>query len=202
MKKYFLIFALMLMAMGLSFTVVSCSSDDTYMYDGNQQDILTNNEGNIKFRLLNQDGVETTVFKKGENIIFDLSIENNTDVNWTLVYGFKGGDIVLGEDFFCVYKANGEYIGVPWSGMFCEESLQQEWIYLPHSIVHIKCPWYMDSSIWIGNPLCKGTVSGEDWPVLSEGSYYTAFSITYNKNLGLLSPDMKEQKFIIHFEII
>ena len=28
MKKYFLIFALMLMAMGLSFTVVSCSSDD------------------------------------------------------------------------------------------------------------------------------------------------------------------------------
>ena len=52
----------------LAVVMTACSSDE-------EKD--TNNRIDLSFRLLNENGEETTTFKKGENIIFDLKIANN-----------------------------------------------------------------------------------------------------------------------------
>ena len=201
MKKNNFIFGFLLFA-GLLFSVVSCSSDDNVVkIDEKGNDVFTNDEDNITFCLYNKDMQKTVSFKEGENIIFDLTIYNNTDATWTIKRDFNGGDLVLDENFFCVYRENGERIGVPWSGMFCEESNQQEWSYSPHSVLHLKCSWYMDFSIATTHPLCKGADAGEDWLKLSKGSYYTKFTISYNTSIGQSTPVMKKQEFLIHFKI-
>jgi hypothetical protein len=182
--------------------ISSCSSDENKDSVYSPNNTITNAEGNIKFQLFNEKGEETTMFRESENIRFSLILENSANSDLVLKKEFVGGDLLLDQDFFCVYKENGERVGVPWSGMFCDESLQQEWTFPSHSVWQINCFWYLSGTTTTSHPLCKGAGVGEDWPHLSKGNYYVSFTIWYNSAIGESSPLMKEQKYIIHFTIL
>ena len=121
MKKslFFTIVALFMMAL------YGCSKDD-------DPDIK------VDFQLKNSDGIECYDFKEGENVIFDLIITNNSDRD--IFYG-SNADIIFGNDLFCVYSDDGNSLGLPWTGMYCEYTGQQSFIIPANTIKHILCPW-------------------------------------------------------------
>lgn len=164
MKKslFFTIVALFMMAL------YGCSKDD-------DPDIK------VDFQLKNSDGIECYDFKEGENVIFDLIITNNSDRD--IFYG-PNADIIFCNDLFCVYSDDGNSLGLPWTGMFCEYTGQQSFIIPANTIKHILCPWNLCKEIYCSHPLCKG----EDKEKLPVGGYNSRFSIkikdkTINCNL-------------------
>lgn len=193
------LFVTMLMTAGL---LMGCSNDDETVQQIVPIDVAVNEEGNIKFSLQNIKMDESIVFQENENIIFDVAITNDTNEDFILKKNFIGGDLGLDEGFFCVYREDGTKVGVPWSGMFCDESMQDEWRIKPSAIWHIRCPWYMSTTEHASFPLCKGGVSSFDWPHLTKGKYYTMFTIQYKHPFGSPSSKQKKQSYIIHFTII
>ena len=117
----------MLMAMGMSFTVVSCSSDDEYddivlppiEGEGWQTTDSTGSDDIIvNFRLTKSDGTPANQFRWGENICFDLMIQNNTNDTIHIDHRYYSDsnrikDVSLGKNLFGVYHSNGKYVGCP-----------------------------------------------------------------------------------------
>lgn len=196
MRQRFFLFLMAVAAM----TVAGCSSeDDTTAYP----DSFTNIEQTMTFRLLDGNMKETNIFKEDENIVFDFVIENNSENVFSLKRNFDGGDIILSNDFFSVYTEKGEYVGVPWTGIFCEESLQDTWTYAPHTIWHITCSWYANNSYgYSSHPFCGGHEGDTHRRFLVRGRYYAKFHVKYNANVGQQPATMKDHDFIIHFEIV
>ena len=60
----------------LTAVLTACSSEE--------DDIKNNEDICVSFRLLNEKGEETSTFKSGENLFFDLEITNNSDT--TMVF--------------------------------------------------------------------------------------------------------------------
>ena len=193
MKKLVFLLSSLLIAM----TFAACSNgslvDDPEQPNQHQDGNPINNSGEdpdeetegdsddirLHFTLLNDSGDKTNIFSEDENIIFDLEIENKSQKDFVYSYNFEGNsDLVLDKDFFCVYTEKGGKIGHPWTGMFCEFSMQKEWVIAAGETYHIRCPWMFTSNYNATHPLCKGD---ENIQKLSEGSYYTSFSVTYNK---------------------
>ena len=143
----------------------SCSSDDK------EEKAI-----DFELQLCTLQGTSTREFNYGENVVFDLSIRNNS--NNDITYGIKDADIIFDENLFCVYSKNGNTIGLPWTGMYCEYSGQQTFVIPANSVKRIRCAWNMCEDINPSHPLCKG----EDNILLPSGDYYTKFNIKYNKN--------------------
>ena len=197
-KRLFLYLPLLL---ALMIGSVGCSKDDCSENEGESSDVLTNEESNITFSLCDEAMTLKTSFREGENIVFVLSINNTSDSNLTIKRDFEGGDLILDSHFFCVYNAKGEIVGVPWTGVFCEESGQDTWYYPAHSTHNITCDWNQE---WIGlsHPFCDGYDMDMRRPSLSKGDYSVRFTIKYNSNVGKEPKKMKSQEYIVHFKIV
>lgn len=183
-----LFFAVALFLMGM--VVAACSSEE---------DVVDMNEeyGDIKlnFSLLNENGEETTIFKEGECVCFDLEIINNSNSDFVYCLNFDGGDLVLDNDFFCVYTEKGERIGTPWTGMFCEMSLQKKWHIPAKTTHHVRCSWLGSSVFTITHPLCKF----EESPHLAPGVYKTAFDVKYRASSN--ATKLIDKKFNVKFRV-
>ena len=170
----------------MTVAVMSCSDDEESVDFG---DIKLN------FSLLNEEGEETAIFKEGENVCFDLEIVNNGNSDFVYCLNFDGGDLVLDRDFFCVYTEKGNRIGTPWTGMFCEMSLQKEWHIPAKATHHIRCSWLGSSVFTTTHPLCKFETS----PHLAQGVYKTVFDVKYHASSNLTK--LVNKKFNIKFRI-
>lgn len=182
-----------------AFCMTSCGDDDAIR---GKKDVTVNEEGNIHFSLLNDDLKETRIFREGDNIVFDFSFENTSDFDLAINTDFDGGDLILDNDFFLVYKENGERVDTPYSGMFCEDILMPTWNFAPHTTYHIYCWWYprAENLQWLNMwPTCG---SGNNSPHLPKGRYYCKFSVQYNTNIGHEPAVMRKQDYVIYFKVI
>ncbi len=184
MKKYLFISCCLALMVSAATVLMGCSSSDDISDDiNNSVDSSNDPEGNVVVNFTTQDetGMAKTTFKEGENIVFDLEIDNKSDIAFVYLRSFEeGSDLVLDRDFFCVYDISGNRIGTPWTGMFCEYSLQKEWIIEAHSKYHIRCPWLLSEACYPSHPLCKG----DDNRALPAGTYSISFNVSYNSLMG------------------
>ena len=125
-SKCFVTIVLPLLLLAGCALLSSCSSDD---------DVSAIYHIKVDFQLKNSDGIECYDFKEGENVIFDLIITNNSDRD--IFYG-PNADIIFGNDLFCVYSDDGNSLGLPWTGMYCEYTGQQSFI-IPSASVSPRC---------------------------------------------------------------
>ena len=196
-KGLFCVYTLLLlmMAVGMSFTVVSCSSDD----DGemiNGDIIEAGDDIHFSFYLMDENKKVKNKFKKGENFYFNLIITNNSN---STLYGYPNheqGDIILPPDLFCVYSEDGEKIDIPYTGMFCE--FRGMWCVIhPHDEINLYCPWGDSKTNDFAGPFC----GLKHLSSLSPGKYYVHFTILHknypDKNNYLLT----KQEFKLNFEI-
>ena len=136
-------------AMFMTMSFSGCSSEE---------DDIDDKEGIcLSFRLLNERVVQSGVNKNGADLFLPSSDDNI---------------------IFCVYDKDGKMIGVPYSGMFCNFSLQTWMTIDSHSTYHLRCKWketgkYDD----VTYPLCGCS----DLPDLPLGEYQVSFSIEYRK---------------------
>ena len=185
MKKHVILCLSALMMLIIGISISSCSSSD------DEEDKMIN----FQFQLCALQGTSTRVFNYGENVVFDLSIRNNS--NNDITYGIKDADIIFDQNLFCVYSKNGNTIGLPWTGMYCEYSGQQTFVIPANSVKRIRCAWNLCEEISPSHPLCKG----EDNILLPSGDYYTKFNIKYNKNIGSYQKQMITQEFKVEFNV-
>lgn len=187
----------------LTAILTACSSEEDEI--NNNEDIC------VSFRLLNEKGEETSTFKSGENLFFDLQITNNS--NTTMVFSSErlndmvvqlgisenGADMFFplsSEDFFCVYDKEGRKIGVPYTGIYCSGGCCK--VIESHSAYNARCNWKatMDGLWHHGNvtyPLCK-VDSMDDLPI---GEYYVSFSIKYRNKVN--DPNSKFKTFTYNY---
>lgn len=183
MKKTILKFGLFLLAVLLP---MGCSNEEE-----DERAVLID----YTFQLSTIEGNITKVFRYGDNIVFDLQIINYSD--YDITYGSVDADILLGEDLFYVYSKDGNGIGLPWTGMYCEYTGQRSFVIPSHSIKRVCCTWKLCKEISASHPLCKS----EDNTTLPIGDYYTRFSIIYNKNMGSTKKMMTEKIIQTDFKI-
>ena len=93
----------------------------------------------VDFKLLNDKGEATSVFKYGEDIIFDLTITNQSNSS-VEVSTYR--DAVTNENTFRVYTQNGQDMGRPWDEIWAEFNLL--WI-KPRECHHWRCHWIADN---------------------------------------------------------
>ena len=182
--------------------IVSCNKDD-FSEEIYMNDAISDEKSEIvlKFSLKDENGRETTTFKKNENIIFDLAIENMSNKDFIYKQNFEGdSDLSFGSDFFYVYTDKGKGLGAPWSSMFCEYSLQKEFKIPAKTTYHISCPWQWTSSVKATHPLCKDedgvTPTAKS---LSKGKYISTFSVKYRAYPD--DENLTEKKFTIYFSV-
>ncbi len=125
----------------------------------------------FKFGLMNTESEYATVFNEGENIIFNFSFSNDGEDTIIISTDF------INNDFYRVFNSdNNKDMGKPWTGIWCEYSLQPQVIVLPPSQSReIKCPWILRSSHQTDYPLCKS----ESRPLLDLGDYYTKLNFVF-----------------------
>jgi len=144
----------------------------------------------FKFRLLDEQGNEKTVFNEGENVIFSFVIENKTSEDLC----FYHHDMNTG-DFFRLHKLNtseGDLnLGKPYDCIFLEKI---GWKSVPaNGIFKIEIPWLWNENqiyAYIGCP--HETYHSATFP-LTKGDYKTAFSSSFK--IGNIQTEEK------HFEI-
>lgn len=200
MKKYFFVFTLLLMAVGMPFTVVSCSSDDEQeqMKEMENREIIeTGDVVRFSFCLLDKNGKPSNRFVEGDPFCFNLEITNNCD---SPLYGNSGdkGNLILGPDFFCVYSDNGQRIGVPYTGLYCQYRMYWCIVY-PNETLSLHCPWGEYGICDIVSGLFCG-INNQGF--LPSGKYYVSFSVFYHPNSNAKKTEMTEQKIKLNFEII
>ena len=159
--------------LGISFLALfasSCSSNDD---DNGNLDKLptlyrkiftTEREGVVMtFCLLNSKGDTTVTFAPGEEIIFDLKIENTTDENILLA----GGPFTLGYNTFRIFTLAGEDCGTSWT---YPHVWTKEMPYLfAYRTYHYQCPWYSEDVIKATSPFIFKSPGKR----LTRGSYFT-----------------------------
>ena len=204
MKAYKMIFYLT-MVVALVLGSMGCSSsDDDIVFNDNDTNVGHNseNEGrdliSFSFQTCNNLGYPTQTFRYGENIVFSLLITNNSDID--ISYGLQDADIIFGTDMFSVYTEEGSFIGLPWTGMYCEYvSLKVPFLIPAKSTKQVFCKWKFDEGVNSSHPLCKASDSdNENLPV---GKYISSFCIEYNTALGSLQKTMEKKFFNALFVI-
>ena len=126
----------------------------------------------IQFRLEDENGNPKNEFRQGENIIFKLTIHNNTDAHYSINDWFS----LFGENLFRVYSSNGSNLGKSWEIRYVLSLM--EYIFAHDSRTFI-CPWMMDENLSPTYPLAMKEEAMQPLPV---GDYYTEFDLRLNEN--------------------
>ena len=146
----------------------SCSSDDassTNAFPPDVTEALT-----VDFHLQNNEGVRTTSFHCGENIVFHLLLHNVANQPLQL----PAAKVLLGDDLFRVYAGNGTDIRTPWDEIMTSAPYQQELSLAAGDSVTLECAWdYLDNR-HVTPPLYS---EGSYRPVLASGEYYSIISL-------------------------
>ena len=186
-KKLFTMVLLLLMMTAVG--VTGCSNDDTPVEQVPEKEEGGESEGkesivvdtvevftpspaenngepiSVSYRTLNAEGVETSEFKEGENVILDLTIYNNTDE-----------DIPAGEmhDFlysaFLVYSSDGSFIGRAYDA---SPMIYLKLVLEPGETYNWRYPWMLYPAASSRLPFEKGN---ERSP-LPIGDYYSMFKL-------------------------
>ena len=156
--RQFLFSTLLLLAMGMA--VTACSSEETEDFT-------------IQFRLEDENGNPKNEFRQGENIIFRLTIYNNTDAH----YSINDWGSLFGEDLFRVYSSNGSDLGKSWEINYYILDIM-EYIFAHDSRTFI-CPWMTDENLSPTYPLVMKEEAIQHLPI---GDYYTEFNLRLNEN--------------------
>ena len=151
----------------------------------------------LRFRLLDSDGNEKTAFSEGEDIVFELAINNRSNSAMYYNLKFEGGDIAWGEDFFMVYREDGEVIGKPWNTMWCLFSGQKTFL-VPERFV---ASWQGKPEIPLSYPLCLIRDGLPESKPLPKGNYYTKFKVYYNANPERQSSVTMVKECELHFVV-
>ncbi|MBQ6062056.1 MAG: hypothetical protein IJK87_00310 [Prevotella sp.] len=151
----------------------------------------------LTFRLLDSDGNEKTAFSEGEDIVFELAINNRSNSAMYYNNQFEGGDIAWGEDFFMVYREDGEVIGMPWNTMWCLLSLQKTFL-VPERFV---ASWQGKPGIPLSYPLCLINDGLPESKPLPKRNYYTKFKVYYNANPERQSSATMVKECELHFVV-
>lgn len=149
----------------------------------------------FKFCLLNEQGQPATVFKEGENIIFNFSIENNLEKTISFPTLF------INDEFYRVYRNDHTDMGKAWTGTWCEFVQTDRIIELPpHEEKQLKCPWFLYDdfqSSQVDYPLCKG----ESMEPLPRGEYSTTLDFDFPYTEEEKQKSIKDMTFKINFQI-
>lgn len=150
----------------------------------------------FKLRVLNEQGVETTTFNEGENVIFSFLVTNQTNED---LY-FYQGQMNL-NDFFSLIKLNTSdedlLLGKPYNLIFCDKIGALK---IPaNGSLDITVPWLYDSNISLGYNGCEAT-EGEyhtNTLPLSVGNYKSEFSSSFKISEYQTEEKYFEVKFTI-----
>lgn len=158
----------------------------------------------FEFRLLNEEGVPSTIFKEGENFIFSFLIINKSAQRFAYLQGIDDR-----ENFFRVDAINTDLsevgnevinLGKPWKTMFCEYKGA-----LPISArdtLALEIPWNAQGLAPGDSYYSSLFCLLEDHPHLGIGNYKTGFSSTFSFVKDVNTYTTSELEFEIEFEII
>ena len=168
MKRLFFALSLFAGILSIALLTLSCSDND----DDKNKPLLTltdtfssaTKDGVVMtLSTLNSEGEPTLYFSEGEEIIFDLKIENTTEE----YLGKPGGPWTLGYNTFRVFTLAEKDCDTSWS-------YPQDWTavkeYLgPYSSEHYQCPWYSEEVIKATSPFIFKPSNKR----LTRGTYFT-----------------------------
>lgn len=125
----------------------------------------------FKFCLLNDQGEPATIFNEGENFTFSFSIKNNLEDTLIITTEF------INSEFFRVYNTQDNIdMGKPWTGLWCEFSLEPQTLMLPPvQSLKLNCPWVLIENNKPDYPLCMS----ESKNPLAKGEYYTKLDLDF-----------------------
>ena len=146
--------------------MVSCSSE---VEEFEQQTF------SVSFKIINEKGEDATVFSNNENILFDLSIKNNTrdtiDVD---------GKLFLVEvlSSFKLYSSGGAFVGFPFSGIDLGKFEETAYNLMPDESRHWLCLFKTHQT---ETDLKSPFESNRIKEPLPQGEYYLFYSLTLSK---------------------
>lgn len=196
MKTKFLKFSPVILL--FAFLIAACQKDDVFEIKiGDVNPVIVQEVNGIEFTfcLLNEQGEPATVFNEGENFIFQFSIKNLKKDTIIITTEF------INDEFFRVYRLSGDNpldLGKPWSGIWCEYSLEPHEIKVaPSKTSKVQSPWNFFGDFYdYYPPLC---VTGKE--NLTEGEYLTGFDLDFHYKLIDESYNINNLKFKINFKI-
>lgn len=164
MKRILIIksFLFLLLLTGAGIAVISCSSE---------VEELEQQAFSISLTTINEKGEYTTVFGSKENILFDLTIKNNTK------------DTIFVDELFPVeivhsfklYSSNGEFVVFPFNGIDWIKLQTTAYTIMPYESKKWQCLYLTHpTEIDLESPF----VSSKLKTPLSQGSYYLLYTIT------------------------
>ena len=129
----------------------------------------------VRFKVLNAKGEETSVFKHGEDILFELTVMNEGEKP---VEAWKIIDL---RDVFHVYTSDGKDMGKPWDEIFDPFYVMR---YIPaHGDFNWLCSWLEKKNFF---------VQKRPRTALPVGDYVARFSVTLeNKHMVECNVDFK-----------
>lgn len=156
-----------LMALAIPFLLlafVGCSKDDAEKSDLK-----------VRFKVLNAKGEETSVFKHGEDILFELTVMNEGEKP---VEAWKIIDL---HDVFHVYTSDGKDMGKPWNEIYDPFYVMR---YIPaHGDFNWLCSWLEKKNFFIQK---------RPRTALPVGDYVARFNVTLeNKHMVECKVDFK-----------
>ena len=164
-KKLNLSILLLPLFAAIGLLVTACSSDDD-----NEEDVA------VDFYLSNEQGERTTEFKSTDNIIFNLSIKNNSNKKICLYR--ENEDLEKTALIFAVYNSEGMIIDTPWDSYAVSDAN----IDFVDNNVKWKTCW-MNSMVEnvVTDPFCVESLKDQ----LPCGEYYTLFTFFIDNELRI-----------------
>ena len=170
-----------LLFLALMLVTTGCSNDDEVRIssDDNENEQIVN----VDFYLTNDSGERAVVFSYGEDITFNLDIENKTKEKYTIpcledVIDFTPSVKPLKEpaapDLFAVYTMDGTLVGYAWD----ELVIDQEVIIKPLSSLHSAIHW---QKVGTKHNLNHKYMKLQRHDPLPKGSYYVLY-VLYEQN--------------------
>ena len=153
------------------------------------------------FRMVDASLQPKTVFKKGEQIVFELEFVNHdyatTEVQ--LDPAKADCDVTLGSDLFSVYREDGTFVGRP---KRCAKGSDNVTYYNPQASAvrqYYLCPW--SGELWLELSQTNTRSSSSSPSVLPPGRYYCQFTLEWNEKPGLPEAPKKKQTFRVNFVV-
>ena len=164
-RKYLHLLFLLPLVTAIGLLVTACSSDEDISED------VT-----VDFYLSNEQGERTTEFKSTDNIIFNLTIKNNSNKQFCLYR--ENEDLEKTALIFAVYDSEGVIIDTPWDS-YAVSDANMDFV---DNNVNWKTCW-MNSMVEnvVTDPFCVESLKDQ----LPCGEYYTLFTFFIDNELRI-----------------
>lgn len=164
-RKYLHLLFLLPLVAAIGLLVTACSSDEDISED------VT-----VDFYLSNEQGERTTEFKSTDNIIFNLTIKNNSNKQFCLYR--ENEDLEKTALIFAVYDSEGVIIDTPWDS-YAVSDANMDFV---DNNVNWKTCW-MNSMVEnvVTDPFCVESLKDQ----LPCGEYYTLFTFFIDNELRI-----------------